>query len=210
MNPPMHSDTPLPRITSLLKVPASAFHAVYRVGSRVYGTAGPTSDEDFAAVLARPDQRQDLAFGDQINVVIHGISTFQRAVDDQSIFALECIFAPTAHVIKAPVPPFRYTLDRKKLAASATERSTSDWQKAKKRFAEEPEASKKKLFHALRVPIFALQLAKTGKLSDYTAANIYFSDIQRGPIDNFDFYEATFAAPRAALCAELSKLSAGK
>src|SRR5262249_36563792 len=128
----------------------------------------------------------------------------------QSVFALECLFAPPAHVLKAPARPFRHTLDRKKLAASATERSTSDWQKAKKRFAEEPEPSKKKLFHALRVPVFAVQIANTGKLTDYAAANSYLSHIQPGPTDSFDFYETTFASTRESLCAELSRLAARK
>ncbi len=202
----MSSQESYTRLLQVLKVTDSAVYAAYRVGSRVYGTAGPLSDEDFVAVLSRPDQRQDLAFAKGINVVVHGVATFQKALEDQSVFALECLFAAPAHVLKAPRPPFRHTLDRKKLAISATERSNSDWQKAKKRFVEEPEASKKKLFHALRVPIFALQIAKTGKLGDYAAANAHWTRIQEGPTDDFAFYEQTFGPIREASLVELSKL----
>jgi hypothetical protein len=200
---------PPARLLALLKIDPSLLHAAYRVGSRVYGTAGPASDEDFVAILSRPGQKQDLAFGDRINVVLHGIETFQAALADQSVFALECLFAPPEHVLKPPRPPFRHQLDRKKLIASATNRSTSDWQKAKKTFLEEPAPARKKLFHALRVPMFALQIAQTGKLTDYTAANHFHAEIQRGPDDDFGYYADKFGPVRDALCADLAKL-AGK
>ena len=73
----------------LLGRPASDVHALFRCGSRVYGTATATSDEDFVAVLARRDARQDLLFRDGVNVVIHGLDTFREAIAGQSVFALE-------------------------------------------------------------------------------------------------------------------------
>ncbi|MDI3281786.1 nucleotidyltransferase domain-containing protein [Polyangium sp. 15x6] len=196
----------LDRLLAVLRVPRAEIRAAYRVGSRVYGTAGPGSDEDFLVVLGKPGQRQDLAFAPGLNIVIHGVATFEGALEDQSVFALECQFAPSAHVHVAPRPPFRYTLDRKKLASSAIGRSTADWQKAKKRFVDEPSPSRKKAFHALRVPVFALQVAKTGKITDYAAANHFLAELREGPDDDFAWYEETFGKAREALCAELTKL----
>jgi hypothetical protein len=200
------SEDTFSRMLSVLRAPETAVRAAYRVGSRVYGTAGPGSDEDFVAILSRPDQRQDLAFGAGINVVIHGLTTFQAALDDQSVFALECFFAAPKDVLRAPHPPFRFTLDKKKLARSAAEKSSSDWQKAKKRFLEEPEPSRKKLFHALRVPVFALEIATKGRLGDYAAANAHLDVIRRGPLDDFAYYEEKLGPAREALVAELSRL----
>ncbi|MDI1479516.1 hypothetical protein [Polyangium sp. y55x31] len=203
------SDDVLGRLLAVLRVPHAEIRAAYRVGSRVYGTAGPASDEDFLVVLGKPGQRQDLAFAPGLNIVIHGVATFEDALSDQSVFALECQFAPLAHVLVAPRPPFRYTLDRKKLASSAIGRSTADWQKAKKRFVDEPGPSRKKAFHALRVPVFALQVAKTGKITDYAAANHFLAELRQGPDDDFAWYEEKLGKAREALCAELTKL-AGK
>lgn len=196
-------------LTTILRVQTHDVRLACRMGSRVYGTAGPTSDEDFLVVLSRTGQKQDLAFADGINIVIHGVSTFQQALDDQSVFALEGHCAPTEHILIAAKPAFKYSLDRKKLAISATEKSHADWQKGRKKFLEEPGPSRKKIFHSLRVPIFAVQIAKTGKLNDFAAANAFFEDIMTGPDGDVAWYDDHFGKIRENLCAELVQL-AGK
>ncbi len=76
------------------------------MGSRVYGTASPESDHDYVVVLVNPAQKQDILFGDNINVVLHGVKTFEAALADGGVFAFEAIFAPKEHCLKAPRPPF--------------------------------------------------------------------------------------------------------
>ncbi len=194
-------------LTSVLRVlgrPDAEVAAVFRTGSRVYGTASAASDEDFVAVLARRDARQDLAFGAGVNVVVHGLDTFrEEAIADHSVFALECLFLPAEHRLKAPSAPFTFKLDRKKLAASARERSASDFAKAGKRFAEEPAASKKKVFHALRVPMFALQIAHRGSITDYGEANGLWREIAARNDEAFAPYLTAYGPLRERLCAEL-------
>jgi hypothetical protein len=177
--------------------------AVFRTGSRVYGTASPGSDEDFVAVLARRDARQDLAFGAGVNVVVHGLDTFRDAIADHSVFVLECLFLPPDHRLKDPRPPFAFALDRGKLAASAGGRSAADFAKAAKRFADEPTASKKKLFHALRVPMFALQIARSGRISDYGEAAVLWSEITARPDEDWQPYREAYGPLRERLCREL-------
>jgi hypothetical protein len=177
--------------------------AVYRTGSRVYGTASPTSDEDFVAVLARRDARQDLAFGPGVNVVVHGLDTFRDAIADHSVFVLECLFLPPEHRLKDPRPPFAVAIDRKKLSASAGGRSASDFAKAGKRFADEPAASKKKLFHALRVPLFALQIARSGRITDYAEASGLWREIAARADDAWEPYLEAYGPLRERLCREL-------
>lgn len=194
------------RLLAILKLPDSAVRAAVRVGSRVYGTAGPGSDHDYLVVVAKPEQKQDLLFGDGINVVVHGPKSFQAALDDPGVFVFEAVFAPPEHRLKEPHPPFTFKLDRKRLAESAIARSSSDYEKARKRFADELGPSKKKLFHSLRVPLFALQLVRTGKLGDFGEANGHFAAIMASESDDFDDYEKTYGPLRAALCDELKKL----
>lgn len=199
----------LERLLPILRVSSTDVRAAYRVGSRVYGTAGPNSDEDFVVILSKPGQKQDLAFADGINIVVHGVTTFQTALDDQSVFALECHFAPNEHVVVPPRPAFKYVLDRKRLVISATEKSQADWQKGQKRFLDEPGPSRKKIFHSLRVPAFALQIIKTGKLTDFSVANAWHREIAQGPDDDSGWYAERFGKTRQNLCVELTKL-AGK
>jgi hypothetical protein len=181
--------------------------AIFRSGSRVYGTASPTSDEDFVAVLARRDARQDLAFAPGANVIVHGLDTFQDALADHSVLALECIFLPPEHRLKDPRPPFAFKLDRGKLAASAGGRSAADFAKAGKRFADEPAPSKKKLFHSLRVPMFALQVARTGRISDYGEANGLWREIAARPDETWEPYQEAYGPLRDRLCRELDTLA---
>lgn len=195
------------RLLAILRQPDSAVRFACRVGSRVYGTAGPGSDHDYLVVLVNPGQKQDLLFGKDVNVVVHGVRTFQAALEEGGVFAFEAVFAPVEHRLKEARPPFTYRLDRIRLAASAAARSKSDFDKARKCFEEEPGPSKKKLFHALRVPMFALQLARTGKITDFTEANGYHAEIMADESLDFADYEAKYGQLRAAFCEELKKLT---
>lgn len=192
--------------TGLLRIlgrSAAEVHALVRCGSRVYGTATATSDEDFVAVLARRDAKQDLVFGSNVNVVVHGLDSFREAIAGQSVFALECLFLPAEHRLVDPKPAFVFKLDRARLAASATARSTSDFKKAGKQFDEEPLASKKKLFHALRVPMFALQIARSGRITDYAQANHHWAAIRDDESVAWEDYERAYGPVREDLLKEL-------
>lgn len=199
--------------TGLLRIlgrPAAELHALFRCGSRVYGTATATSDEDFVAVLARRDAKQDLVFGDNVNVVIHGLDTFRDAIAGQSVFALECLFLAPEHRLLDPRPAFAFKLDRARLAASATARSTSDFKKAAKQFDDEPVASKKKLFHALRVPMFALQIARSGRILDYGQANPHWAAIRDHESSDWEDYARLYGPVRDDLLKELAALDSRK
>ena len=45
-------------------------------------------------------------FGPDINVIVHGLRSFQSALDDGSVLAFEAVFAPPPHHLKEPRPPF--------------------------------------------------------------------------------------------------------
>jgi hypothetical protein len=157
-------------VLTVLRREDAAVRACVRVGSRVYGTAGPGSDHDFLVVLRDPAARNDLLWGPGMNLVVHGADGYASALAEQSIFALEAHFAPRMHQLKAPAPPFAYVRDRKKLRAAASERAESDWRKAEKVFAEDPVAARKRAVHALRVLAFATQIARGGRIDDFTVA----------------------------------------
>jgi hypothetical protein len=175
-------------------------HSASRCGSRVYGTAGPGSDEDFVVVLADASARQDLLFVGGVNVVVHGTGSFAKALADQSVFACEALFAPPPHRLKEGRPPLPFRLDRDKLAASARARSDADFKKAAKTFADEPRAAKKKLFHALRVPIFARQLVQHRTLVDFTEAAPLWVEIAARADLTWEPYAQAYGALRERIC----------
>lgn len=182
-------------------------HSACRCGSRVYGTAGPGSDEDFFIVLADERAKQDLLFRGGANFVVHGLGSFREALADQSVFAMEGLFAPAEHRLKEPRTKVPFTVDRGRLAASASARSTSDWAKAARTFAEEPRAAKKKLFHALRVPMFARQVATRGRITDFGEATPLWIEIAGRPETEWDAYERAYGRLREKICEELGALA---
>lgn len=201
----MASDT-YAAVLRTLRLPDQAIHSLYRCGSHVYGTANAGSDEDFVAVLVHPTARRDLVLGKAHDVIVHTRESFAEAVDRHSVLALECIFAPPQHRLKEtrPGPPF--ALDRRKLAESATLRSRSDFEKAARRFTDEPVPSKKKLFHALRVPMFALQLAREGRIVDFSEARSLWQQIEACVAPDWGSYRVTYGPLREQLIAKLTQL----
>lgn len=160
-------------VLAVLRRDDAAVRACVRVGSRVYGTATQESDHDFLVVLRDPKARHDLLWGPGMNLVVHGAESYASALASQSIFALEAHFAPAEHQLKAAAPPFAYVRDRKKLATTARERADSDWRKAEKVFSDDPAAARKRAGHALRVLAFAAQIARGGRISDFTVGRAF-------------------------------------
>lgn len=174
-----------------------------RCGSRVYGTAGPDSDEDFLVVLADARAKQDLLFRGGANFVIHGLESFREALAGQSVFALEGLFAPAAHRLKELRAPLPYKVDRARLSASASARSASDFGKAAKAFTDEPRAAKKKLFHALRVPMFARQIVTRGRIVDFREASPLWAEIAGRADTEWEAYARDYGRLREKLCEEI-------
>jgi len=195
----------LAELCATLRLDPSTLRGAFRVGSRVYGTAKPGSDHDFLLISSRPGQRQDLLFGPQVNGILHGVESFQRALDDHSMMALEAFFAPPEHRLLEPRPAFRFALRPRLLIEAASERARSDLAKAKKCFDDEPGPSKKKVFHALRVALFADELLRTGRLTRFDQANLVAAGL--APLDDWPSIERRYQPELAAL---LSGLGRGK
>ncbi len=193
-------------VLRILRRPDAEVYGACRYGSRVYGTAGPASDEDFFVVLEDSKARRDLLFGAGANVVVHGLETFRQALADQSIFALECFFAPPEHRLKEGRPPLAFVLDRARLSASAIAKSEADFAKAARTFEAEPGPARKKLFQSLRVPFFARQLATQGKIVDFTEAAPLWTEIRDLEDATWEKLAKLHGPTRKELCEQLSRI----
>jgi hypothetical protein len=198
------------RLLEALRCPDAAVRAAWRVGSRVYGTARPDSDEDFAVILEGPAPGRDVVFGNRLNVVTQSVAAFEEALTENRVFALECLFAPPVHTLKAPLRPFTFGLQLGRLLDSAREKSDSDFAKAEKRFALDRRLAKKKLFHALRVPAFALEVAQTGKLTRFEALAPLWLELWSDPSPSWTDHRERYGRIRERTLAELSALSRGR
>ena len=188
-------------LLGILKVSDAEVHSLFRVGSRVYGCDTWASDEDFVAVLH--EGKKDLRFRHDINITVTNVAAFQASVDAHSIFALECVFAPSETVLKAG-SPFAFKLDRAKLANKAIATSAKDYTKAVKLFAVELDPSKRKLYHSLRVLLFARQIFECGRIEDFGQANTGWTDIWTNPSTDLADYLAVYGPHRDELLRSMS------
>lgn len=142
--------------------------AVFRSGSRLYGCHEEWSDEDFVALLVAG--KRDLIRRPRVNIIVQTAEQFQQGLREHSILALECFFTPPEARLKdGPIGEFK--LNPAVLLDKATETSQTDFNKAVARWSDQPEASKKKLYHSIRILMFATQIAQRGRIDDYGAAN---------------------------------------
>lgn len=196
--------TSLPDLLRLAKLDPAGVVAVYRCGSRVYGTATPQSDEDFVIVGPGAKMDVDLLFLPNINAGVRSRPSFQKALDDASMMALECHFAPPEHVLRAPSPPFSFKLRRDRVRDSALDRARADLKTAEKRFDADPESGRRKLYHAIRVLLFARQVVTHGRIVDFGEAAPVFEDVMSFPASAWAPLGAAFVPVFRQIEADLS------
>lgn len=153
---------------------------VYLYGSRVYGTARKDSDYDFIIVVEdRLENGSIQLMNDMVNITIYDLNMFQQLLNDHEISILECIFLPDDKKIEKR--HFEFNLDLKKLRKSLSKKSSNSYVKAKKKMTVEKDfdvyVAQKSLFHSFRILHFGAQLAKCGKIVNYSEANWVWDDI---------------------------------
>lgn len=190
--------TDLATLLSMLK--GRTVLAVVRSGSRLYGCAGPFSDEDFVAIVA--DGPRDLVRRPGVNVIVQTLDQFKTAIREHSILAFETLFCPPEHrLLDSKELVFAIRLDRGTLVAKAVETSNSDFAKAEKRWGDL--TALKKLYHSIRVLMFARQILREGRISNYSEANSVWAAIQDHGSDDWEDF-AEFVEQRNALLVEIS------
>lgn len=153
--------------------------ALFDYGSVVYGTVSPQSDHDLIAVVKDTALPMNLS-KEKLDVTVYKESQFKDMVAQHEISVLECLFLDTKHVHKNTLN-IEFKLDKQTLRSSVSGKSSNSWVKAKKKFIIEedysPYIGKKSAWHAVRMLDFATQIAKDGKISNYSSTNLLFKEV---------------------------------
>jgi len=182
------------RLLNVLDVNDSEVLWAVRVGSHVYGTAQAHSDEDFMVALTG-NVKEDLLIRDRVNVTIRSKAGFQASLDNQNVFALECLLAPMEHTFKRMPQEFKWKYSWEGLRHEAFEKSQSDYTKAVRGPTMDYKA-KKRLWHSLRVPNFAVQMWRNGYIRDWGGANEMYWDIMTDPSEDAAHYAEVWGPAR--------------
>jgi predicted nucleotidyltransferase len=174
----------IPTLDSVIR--ASRIHPsrVFNVtlfGSQVYGTATTDSDFDIIMVANNSVESTEIRNG-LFNIHVYTPDKFKSDMEWHRINNLECVFAPDWAKLKETIK-YDFKLDVAKLRHATSHISSNSWVKARKKIEQgDYYIGIKSLFHSIRIPMFATQIAKTGRIYDFTCANFIWKKLT---IDRF-------------------------
>ena len=149
---------------------------IYVFGSRVYGTTSVDSDWDFIMVANTPNSNQEIRSGN-FNIHVVTEEQFLKNLKDHHSSTVEAFFAPSQFRLQEEVK-FNWSPNIPSLRHSFSHISSNSWVKCKKKMDQgDYYIGVKSLFHSLRIPMFGIQIAKTGGIYDFTVANSIYDRI---------------------------------
>jgi len=140
-------------------------------GSQVYGNTNKDSDWDIIMVANNSVESTEIRRG-LFNIHVYTPDKFKSDLEWHRINNLECIFAPDWAKLKETIK-YDFKLNLAKLRHATSHISSNSWVKCKKKLelTDEYHIGVKSLFHSLRIPMFATQIANSGKITDFYCAN---------------------------------------
>jgi predicted nucleotidyltransferase len=186
----------------------SRVHNIYLFGSRVYETHSDNSDWDIIVVANNSVEAIEIK-SDLYNIHIYTPKKFQEDLDWHMPKNIECLFAPSCAKLQEKIK-FDFTLDVRKLRHAISHVSSNSWIKAKKKISQNNDddyyIGVKSLFHSLRIPMFATQIATTGCINDFTSANFIWNKIN-SKIWTWEELDLEFRELRNNILTEFRKLT---
>lgn len=166
----------------------------FQRGSTLFGTRDELSDTDLGCIVDDGHDMSGLTHTEEAGfenrlysgtLVKDGVVTdiqyvregdFIDMVEEHRVFALEALFQePCAGYLK------HFTLDRWRLRQEFSAVSSNSWVKAKKKMTVEKDldmrCGAKSLFHSIRILMFAVQIARHGKITHYNCGTTLHGEI---------------------------------
>ena len=183
---------------------------VYSYGGQVYNVANKQSDFDYIAIFNNTVHTDHIElYKDNIkyDVSFYDKSVFEYMAKDNEITAMECLSLPEELVLLQTIP-FELKIDLPKLRESIASKSSHSFVKARKKIRYgEYYIGRKSLWHSFRIIYFGIQLAKFGKIIDFSAANHLYADIVLSDNNDEEYYKNKYLKLHNELMTEFRKLA---
>lgn len=186
------------------------FLCVYPYGSKIYG-CNLDGDEDLVIIMNTEDKKHETQYSlGYRDMSFYAKNTFQEMLSNHDIVALECFFL-SQDLKQKEIATFNFELDLEKLRHSVSHVSSNSFVKAKKKLTVEkdfnPYIGRKSLFHSLRILMFGIQIAKFGKIIDYSEANYLWDEIINNPSEKWEDYKIKYQPMYNQLKSEFKKIA---
>lgn len=167
---------PISDIISYSGLHPKRVHNIYIFGSRVYRTNSDNSDWDIIIVANNSVEAIELK-SEKYNIHIYTPDKFKEDLEWHRPNNLECIFAPSCVKLQENII-YNLDINLSKLRHATSHISSNSWVKAKKKLEiGDYHTGIKSLFHSIRIPLFATQIATTGTIHDFQEANFIWKDL---------------------------------
>lgn len=167
------------RIVRMTGLDHSEIEFVCPYGSRVYGTNSYNSDYDYIVVFKGDKKQLDAQQFDSpskdLSVHTYHMDSWEEHTKNHKIFVMECYSAMTQGPYTIPEP---WKVDLPTLRKEISSKASNSWVKCKKKLEVENDyyTGIKSLFHSFRIPMFGIQMAENGLITDFSAANHWWFD----------------------------------
>lgn len=159
--------------------------SIFPYGSRVYGTFSDKSDYDYIAVFRDGTVKDEFALEKgKFNIHTYNESSFVKLIEKHKIFALECISLPEEFNI-CNRKKFNFKLNIQTLRSSISEKSS----------------------HSFRIIDFGKQIAKDGKIGNYSSMNDLWFDILNNSSEDWKDYFELYKTKHNEMLSEFRKLA---
>ena len=172
---------------------------IFVYGSRIYGTHTGESDWDILVVL---NDDSSFILNEGINnyftigildITVLKLENVKNELRQHNMQRIELLWPPLQNVLPLQNDLLQFfVLDRKMLRVAVSTISNKCMGYAKILWLKENDIkkSKKNVFHSIRYVLFGAQIALTGKITNYEAANDYLYQMQKCTLlDWFQFHE---------------------
>lgn len=141
----------------------------YDYGSSVYKSMTKESDYDFIFIVKSDNENLYYSVSNENgDATVYSEQRFIQRIKDHHISALECIFQRP----RTDKYYRMFELNLEKLRREISAVSSNSFIKCKKKLKiGEDYIGKKSMFHSLRILMFGIQIARYGKIVDYSCAN---------------------------------------
>ena len=168
-------------VISRSKIHHSKVKNIYVFGSQVYFNnnkrfLNKNSDWDFIMIANNSIPNQEIRSGD-FNIHVLTPDEFNKLLIAHHPTKIECFFAPEEFRLMETIK-FDFKINIPSLRHSFSHTSSNSWVKCHKKLEQgDYYNGVKSMFHSLRIPMFGVQIAKTGKIEDYGCANKIWESI---------------------------------
>lgn len=150
--------------------------AIFGFGSRVYETASYGSDWDWVVIANTSIANQEIRSGD-FNIHVMTQDGFSNCLKEHKTSQVEAFMAPEEFRLLEDIE-IEWSPSIPSLRHSFSHTSSNSWVKAKKKMMQgDYYIGIKSLFHSLRIPLFGIQIANSGYITDFTEANWIYNKI---------------------------------